>query len=239
MADNYFSKMITHQGGRDSTESAAEIHPTLTRGMQLMGQLHRRSRYGAAVDLLVLARGGNTSDLTNLAQEIDINKLRDSAGYTALHLAAIGDHGETIDCLLNLGAEIESITPEGQTALHLAAERGSGKALKILLQRGANVNVQDSTYKDTPLHKSSWGGYKDCILMLMKSGANHQIRDDDGCVPLELAKINRQHEAFALIENVIKGDKLGSMNYRRRRNPLLEVSRRRVTGGPQLPLESP
>ncbi|KAK6050207.1 ankyrin repeat protein [Cooperia oncophora] len=41
---------------------------------------------------------------------------------------------------------------------------------------------------DTPLHAASWRGHKDCVQLLLDSGANAWIRNRDQKLPIDVAK---------------------------------------------------
>jgi ankyrin repeat protein len=58
-------------------------------------------------------------------------------GYTALHLAATGNHGATVRTLCSAGASLSALTSSGETALSLAAALGYTNIVEILLAAGA------------------------------------------------------------------------------------------------------
>lgn len=59
-------------------------------------------------------------------------------GRRALNWAALGNHVDAIQLLLELGAPIDATNVTGFTALHHAAEEGSLEAARVLLAAGAN-----------------------------------------------------------------------------------------------------
>lgn len=66
---------------------------------------------------------------------------RDSAGNTALHLAAMGGFGETAALLIKNGCDVHALNDQGFTPLCSAAMQNAPKAIPLLLDAGANVNV--------------------------------------------------------------------------------------------------
>ncbi|GAB0098858.1 E3 ubiquitin-protein ligase mind-bomb [Sergentomyia squamirostris] len=75
-------------------------------------------------------------------------------GYTALHLAALNNHGEIADLLVHMGkANMDKQNVNLQTALHLAVERQHVQIVKLLVREGANLNIPDKD-GDTPLHEA-------------------------------------------------------------------------------------
>lgn len=90
------------------------------------------------LDVLELARNGETE---RLAQMIDggvpVN-LTNAAGDSALILAAYRDHPETVRMLLAHGADTERVNDRGQTALGAAVFRQSSDIVIALLDAGAD-----------------------------------------------------------------------------------------------------
>lgn len=79
-------------------------------------------------------------------RRIDVNE-RDAAGMTPLILAA--NNGsfvptETMELLLEKGAEIDAQDPKGNTALITSAANGSLSGVEFLITKGAAVNVKNS-----------------------------------------------------------------------------------------------
>lgn len=71
-------------------------------------------------------------------------ELRDSDGWTALHLAAQAGQADVIRMLARRGARLDSPGLYQQTALHLAADNGHVKAVVALLEAGASPEVLDA-----------------------------------------------------------------------------------------------
>jgi len=74
-------------------------------------------------------------------------------GYTALHLAALNNHVDIADLLINMGkANLDRQNVNLQTALHLAVERQHVQIVKLLVRKGANLNIPDKD-GDSALHE--------------------------------------------------------------------------------------
>ncbi|XP_067824736.1 ankyrin repeat and LEM domain-containing protein 1 [Heptranchias perlo] len=103
------------------------------------------------------------------------------------------------------------VLPEGTAALHLASGKdteGGIRCLKRLLQYGANPNVR-STEDLTPLHvAASWGCLKS-VKLLLRSGADPTLVDQDGLRAVDLAEeqgnekccqILQEYHRYSLLE---------------------------------------
>ncbi|KAG4133458.1 hypothetical protein ERO13_D08G097000v2 [Gossypium hirsutum] len=92
----------------------------------------------------------STSDFDESALCEVINKPADG-GVTALHMAALNRHVESVQLLLDLGASVAEVTVEdgttidligaGSTALHYAACGGNAQCCQILIARGASITT--------------------------------------------------------------------------------------------------
>lgn len=59
-------------------------------------------------------------------------------GWTPLHYAATGAEPRMVSFLLDAGADIDALSPQGTTALMLAARHGDERTVSLLLERGAD-----------------------------------------------------------------------------------------------------
>ncbi|GFW99754.1 e3 ubiquitin-protein ligase MIB1 [Trichonephila clavipes] len=75
-------------------------------------------------------------------------------GYTALHLAALNNHVEVAELLVQLGrANMNHQNVNLQTPLHLAVERQHTQIVRLLVREKCNLNIPDKD-GDTPLHEA-------------------------------------------------------------------------------------
>ncbi|GAB2267474.1 E3 ubiquitin-protein ligase xbat32 [Dionaea muscipula] len=94
-----------------------------------------------------------------------INKPADG-GITALHMAALNSHVETVQLLLELGASVTATTIEdgtiidligaGSTPLHYAACGGNAQCCQILISRGADADAQNANGWTPLMVARSW-----------------------------------------------------------------------------------
>ncbi|XP_020264765.1 probable E3 ubiquitin-protein ligase XBOS32 isoform X2 [Asparagus officinalis] len=94
-----------------------------------------------------------------------INKRADG-GITALHMAALNGHAESLQLLLDLGACVTDVTVEdgttidligaGSTALHYAACGGNAVCCQVLISRGASLIAQNANGWTPLMVARSW-----------------------------------------------------------------------------------
>lgn len=102
----------------------------------------------------------------------DINR-KDDMGYTPIHYAARGGYSETVEVLLNNGANPDK-TMGGASALHIAAVEGHRAVVDLLLQRQPeNIDATtDSMEPMTSLHLAAQMGHAEMVELLLSRGAN-------------------------------------------------------------------
>ncbi|KAK4764343.1 hypothetical protein SAY87_013781 [Trapa incisa] len=101
--------------------------------------------------------------INNLSQVI--NRPADG-GVTALHMAALNGHVESVQLLLDLGASVSEVTVEdgttidligaGSTPLHYAACGGNAECCQILIANGASLSAENSNRLTPLMVARSW-----------------------------------------------------------------------------------
>eukprot|EP00752_Nemacystus_decipiens_P013080 g11569.t1 len=112
----------------------------------------------------------------------DVNST-DSAGISALHVAAKFRGAEAVDMLVEAGSNIESGGEIGKP-LHHAAVTSNLDAAGALLKHGAQVNSQTPSRQMTPLYfaaiTAGSHGAADMVDLLLRSDADETLQDGDG-----------------------------------------------------------
>uniref|UniRef100_K3ZZN7 Uncharacterized protein n=1 Tax=Setaria italica TaxID=4555 RepID=K3ZZN7_SETIT len=147
-------------------------------------------------------------------------------GATPLLVAICEDTYEIAELLLSRRAYADPVSEYG-TPLYIAARDGNVRMLKLLLQHQADPNVVlhtplkattsacslgmellTKTDADvnpgtiTPLIAAAYAGSTDCIKCLLKAGADANIPDHNGRIPLEVAAIQGCQESVDLLSFV-------------------------------------
>ena len=115
-------------------------------------------------------------------------------GANVLHVAAQGDAAASIVYFLEkskelgIGLDVDSLCNASQTPLHSAANYGCELAAVFLITNNAYVNAKDNKGQ-TPLHLSIINFIErpniDCFKKLLLNGAERNIRDKEGKLPID------------------------------------------------------
>ncbi|KAM0898724.1 hypothetical protein ACQ4PT_021754 [Festuca glaucescens] len=107
---------------------------------------------------------------------------------TPLYVAATNEKDKTLKILLDHHANPNVIVHGMQYPLMAALIYRSLKCMKLLIKAGADVNGKGSIM--TPLvFATGFGGYTNFIQFLLKAGADPNIPDDLGILPIEHAAV--------------------------------------------------
>ena len=192
--------------------------------------------------LHIAADKGDANIIQNLLRRKADPNLKDARGNTSLHLVVqpkqetkprllttrprIGVIGhmcvyqtfyracskQTVQAIINLGADVNAVNNRRQTALWLACCDGQVDVTTVLLNRGADPNIVDEN-KDSSLHAAMYGHCNiETVQQMIDHGANVNAANKDGTTPLILACSRAQEESVRILlkakanPNITDGD---------------------------------
>ncbi|KAF6808110.1 Ankyrin repeat domain-containing protein 50-like protein 3, partial [Colletotrichum plurivorum] len=106
-----------------------------------------------------------------LALDDCASNLRDNKGETPLIWGSLEGRQNSVQTLLNKGADVNAQGGYYGNALQAASSGGHGNIVQMLLERGADVNAQGGYY-DNALQAASSGGHGNIVQMLLDKGAD-------------------------------------------------------------------
>jgi ankyrin repeat protein len=107
---------------------------------------------------------------------------------TALHWAAYVGREETATFLLSKGADAHRRDTNGRVPLIVACWKGHLGVVRVLLQHMGELVLQATDDEGrTALHWAAIGGWEEMATLLLSNGAQADIRDDRGRIPLIVA----------------------------------------------------
>ena len=138
--------------------------------------------------------------IVNMLLEHNANPNVDAFGLSSLSLACACSGGDLsiVSLLLQYGALVN--IPEVTSPLFVAVEKGYYDIAKFLINSRANVNVQEERYYGiTPLSIASVRGNLPMVQLLLQSGADVMIQDNNGFTAYDAAKGHQHQKILTLL----------------------------------------
>ncbi|XP_071951426.1 dynein axonemal heavy chain 12-like [Antedon mediterranea] len=112
-------------------------------------------------------------------------ELSDKCGFRPLHIAARYGSRDALTVLLDHSADVNALDMTSCPALHLALYKGHTDIVERLLKFGANPNYKHRHFGHEIFQVRS--DLPDCFEVLLKYGADSDVRDRNGMTPLHIA----------------------------------------------------
>ncbi|XP_078311510.1 uncharacterized protein LOC144618752 [Crassostrea virginica] len=107
----------------------------------------------------------------------------------------------TVERLIQLGAEVNLCTEDGRSPLWTACYNGHESTAQLLLKNGAEVNLCTEDGR-SPLWTACFNGHESTAQLLLKNGAEVNLCSNDGDSPLLVACYNgHENTAQLLLKN--------------------------------------
>jgi hypothetical protein len=147
-----------------------------------------------------MCRKGNNAEIgLALRRGADINSYDSTTGQTGLHAAACGCKIETMEILINEGAEIDVRDRNMETPLLLATRTGCIKSTIFLLKKGASAKLSDRMGRNILMHAIKSENLELVETMMNYAPDMHSVDKEWGWTPLHFAAATGSVEMTALV----------------------------------------
>jgi ankyrin repeat protein len=111
-----------------------------------------------------------------IEKDASLVNIKDEAGNTPIHHAAIAGSTQMIEFLLSGGADINAQNTQLNTALHEAIQNRNENSSIMLIEKGADLTTTN-IFEQTPLHKAASLNQKATGEILIDKGADIDPKD--------------------------------------------------------------
>lgn len=149
-------------------------------------------------DIFAAARTGNVKAIGQMWKiDPDTVNAVNASGFQPLMIACYRGQTEAAKELVNRGADVNAVSPEG-TALTAAAYQSNYELTQFLLKHPVNCNIQGPD-GNTPLMYAVLAQKKDMVKLLLER-SDLSLANKDGQTALSLARALGNKEIIKLIE---------------------------------------
>ena len=116
---------------------------------------------------------------------------QDHHGDTPLHEACLRGNLTIVKELLNHGADMFARNTDDEVPLHAACQEGYVEIVKEILRRNHQkakklAEARDNRF-NAPMHLAAESGHLDTVKVLLVSGANPSVQNNDEVLPIHIA----------------------------------------------------
>ncbi|XP_015126168.1 ankyrin repeat and death domain-containing protein 1A [Diachasma alloeum] len=156
------------------------------------------------------AVSGNPGVIEALSKIPEIKlDVTDKKQQTPLHCSCADGHGEAVEILIKLGANLNSQDKDGNTPMHVATRMRYTGIVQTLLKANADIEIADEAGL-TALHVAASQGCKGILELILQHSSITNVQCNAGNTALHLACQNNQVDS---VEILIKhGADLNSLN---------------------------
>jgi uncharacterized protein len=153
------------------------------------------------LDIFEAASLGKLECLTACARHAATINSRSNDGFTALHFACYFGQAEAARLLIEKGAAVDAVASNAMKVmpLHSAASARNLEAARLLLEHGAPINARQQGGW-AAIHAAAQNGDRVLVELMLKSGADPTVANDEGKTPAAVAREKGHEEIAALLE---------------------------------------
>jgi len=110
-------------------------------------------------------------------------------GYSPMHMACSTGSTRCVQYLLEAKSDLCEITGRGESGLHLACSGGHTEVVQLYMQEAYRfIDAQDGV-GNTPLHAAAYDGHLECALILLRNGAEVELKNHQSLTAYEVSSV--------------------------------------------------
>ncbi|CAE7661776.1 Ank3 [Symbiodinium sp. CCMP2592] len=127
--------------------------------------------------------------LLNVSANVEVRNLK---GMSPMHLACSTGCIRCVQLLMEMKANPGALTSRWESGLHLACTSGHTEVTQLFVQTVPQLIDAQDIDGNTPLHAASYAGNLDCALILLRNGAEPEVKNHGSLSAYDVSKVKGQ-----------------------------------------------
>ncbi|CAE7611405.1 Ank2 [Symbiodinium natans] len=120
------------------------------------------------------------------------HEVRNLKGMSPMHLACSSGCIRCVQLLMEMKADFCALTSHGESGLHLACSSGQTEVAQLFVQTAPQLMDAQDMEGNTPLHAATYAGNLDCALILLRNGAEPEVKNNKSLTAYDVSKVKGQ-----------------------------------------------
>ncbi|OLP89576.1 Beta-galactosidase [Symbiodinium microadriaticum] len=127
--------------------------------------------------------------LLTVSANVEVRNLK---GMSPMHLACSTGCIRCVQLLMEMKANPSALTSRWESGLHLACTSGHTEVTQLFVQTVPQLIDAQDIDGNTPLHAASYTGNLDCALILLRNGADPEVKNHGSLSAYDVSKVKGQ-----------------------------------------------
>lgn len=110
-------------------------------------------------------------------------------GYSPMHMACSTGSLRCVQYLLEARSDLCETSSRGETGLHLACSAGHMEVVQLFMHEAFRLIDAQDIAGNTPLHAAAYEGNLECAMILLRNGAEVELKNEQSLTAYEVSTV--------------------------------------------------